>query len=219
MLKRSLFVCTLLWCFFSYAQIVINEIDPDTNSTDVKEFIELKSNVPNFALDGYVVVFYNAGSSSPYSGISSYYAIDLDGLVTDGNGIILLGNAQVTPSASFIIPQNTIQNGPDVVAVYLGNASDFPINTPAIASNLIDALAYSNSGTTSASALMTILGETVSYNENINFIGQQFNIIFNNLSYQKIITNFGYQSNFIFDNVSYQTNISINKNMYFFYTE
>jgi hypothetical protein len=168
MLQKSLFVSLFLCCFFSNAQIVINEIDPDTNSTDVKEFIELKSNVPNFALDGYVVVFYNAGSSSPYSGTSSYYAIDLDGLVTDGNGIILLGNPQVTPSASFIIPQNSIQNGPDVVAVYLGSASDFPINTPAIATNLIDSLAYSNSGTSSPSSLMSILGETVCYNENVN---------------------------------------------------
>ena len=168
MLQKSLFVSLFLCCFFSNAQIVINEIDPDTNSTDVKEFIELKSNVPNFALDGYVVVFYNAGSSSPYSGTSSYYAIDLDGLVTDGNGIILLGNPQVTPSASFIIPQNTIQNGPDLVAVYLGNASDFPINSTAIATNLIDALAYSNSGTTSPSSLMSILGETVCHNENVN---------------------------------------------------
>lgn len=168
MLQKSLFVSLFLCCFFSNAQIVINEIDPDTNSTDVKEFIELKSNVPNFALDGYVVVFYNAGSSSPYSGTSSYYAIDLDGLVTDGNGIILLGNPQVTPSASFIIPQNSIQNGPDVVAVYLGSASDFPINTTAIATNLIDALAYSNSGTSSPSSLMSILGETVCYNENVN---------------------------------------------------
>ena len=168
MLQKSLFVSLLLCCFFSNAQIVINEIDPDTNSTDVKEFIELKSSVPNFVLDGYVVVFFNAGSSSPYSGTSSYYAIDLDGLITDGNGIILLGNAQVTPSASFIIPQNTIQNGPDTVAIYLGNATDFPINTSAIATNLIDALAYSNSGTTFASALMSILGETVSYNENSN---------------------------------------------------
>ena len=168
MLQKSLFVILLLCSFFSNAQIVINEIDSDTNSTDVKEFIELKSSVPNFSLDGYVVVFFNAGSSSPYSGTSSYYAIDLDGLITDGNGIILLGNPQVTPSASFIIPQNTIQNGPDAVAIYLGNASDFPINTPAIATNLIDALAYSNSGTTSASALMAILGETVSYNENSN---------------------------------------------------
>ena len=168
MFKKSLFIILFLWSFISYSQIVINEIDPDTNSTDVKEFIELKSNVPNFPLDGYVVVFYNAGSSSPYSASSSYYAIDLDGLITDGNGIVLLGNLQVSPSASYIIPQNTIQNGPDAVAIYLGNASDFPINTLAISTNLIDALAYSNSGATSATALMSILGETVSYNENLN---------------------------------------------------
>lgn len=168
MIKNSLFILPFLWSLFSYGQIVINEIDPDTNSTDVKEFIELKSTIPNFSLDGYVVVFYNGGSSSPYSGTSSYYSIDLDGLVTDVNGIILLGNPQVSPSASYGIPQNTIQNGPDVVAIYLGNGTDFPINTLATATNLIDALAYSNSGTTSATALMTIFGETVCYNENIN---------------------------------------------------
>ena len=168
MIKNSLFVLPFLWSLFSYGQIVINEIDPDTNSTDVKEFIELKSTIPNFSLHGYVVVFYNGGSSSPYSGISSYYSIDLDGLVTDVNGIILLGNPQVSPSASYNIPQNTIQNGPDAVAIYLGNASDFPINTLATATNLIDALAYSNSGITSAAALMTIFGETVCYNENLN---------------------------------------------------
>jgi hypothetical protein len=167
MLQKSLFVLLLLYCIFSNAQIVINEIDSDTNSTDVKEFIELKSNVPNLSLNGYVVVFYNGGSS-PYVGNSSYYAIDLDGLVTDGNGIILIGNPQVTPSASYIIPQNSIQNGPDAVAIYLGNASDFPLNTTAIVTNLIDALAYSNSASTSPSALMSILGETICYNENSN---------------------------------------------------
>ena len=168
MIKNSLFVLPFLWSLFSYGQIVINEIDSDTNSTDVKEFIELKSTIPNFSLNGYVVVFYNGGSSSPYSGISSYYSIDLDGLVTDVNGIILLGNLQVSPSASYIIPQNTIQNGPDAVAIYLGNASDFPINTLATATNLIDALAYSNSGSTSPTALMAIFGETSCYNENLN---------------------------------------------------
>jgi hypothetical protein len=50
---------------------------------------------------------------------------------------------------------------------------------------------------------------TNSYNENINMIGSQYNIIFDNLSYQRLITNYGYQSDFIFDNGSYQTNVSI----------
>ncbi len=150
----------------SNAQIVINEIDPDTPSTDTKEFIELKSASPFFALDGYVLVFFN-GSASGLTNLS-YYAVDLDGLVTDGNGNILLGNPLVNPAASYAIPQATIQNGPDGVAIYLGDAADFPTNTAGTSSNLIDALVYSNSGTTSATALMTALGETTSYNENAN---------------------------------------------------
>ncbi|MDI1317076.1 endonuclease [Flavobacterium sp.] len=153
-------------CFFvSNAQIVINEIDADTPSTDVKEFIELKSTTPFFALDGYSVVFFNGGSGS---GNLSYYAVDLDGLTTDGNGIILLANAQVIPSGSFILPNNVIQNGPDAVAIYAGDAVDFPIGTVSTNTNLITALVYSNNGTSLASTLMTDFGVSVSYNENSN---------------------------------------------------
>ncbi|WP_310554571.1 endonuclease [Flavobacterium sp.] len=165
MFKKLLLL--LLLSNLSFSQVVINELDSDTPSADVKEFIELKSATPNFSLDGYVVVFFNASSTSPYASTLTSYAIDLDGLVTDGNGIVLLGNAQVIPSASYIFPSNTVQNGPDAVAIYYGNASDFPIDTPATATNLIDALAYSTN-TTFAANLMSVLGETVSYNENIN---------------------------------------------------
>ena len=155
----------LLSFSFANAQIVINEIDADTPGTDVKEFLELKSTTPYFPLDGYVAVFFNGGSGATNA---SYYAIDLDGLVTDGNGIILLANAQVVPTGSFTIPNNSIQNGPDAVAVYLGNAEDFPNNTPASTTNLIDALVYSNNATSVATALMTALNVSVSYNENAN---------------------------------------------------
>ncbi|RTY90635.1 endonuclease [Flavobacterium sp. GT3R68] len=168
MFKKYVLLLTLLVSGLSYGQLVINELDPDTASTDVKEFVEIKSTTPNFSLDGYVVVFFNAGSTAPYSGTSSYYAIDLDGLVTDGNGNILIGNLQVSPAASLIFPQNTIQNGPDSVAIYLGNAINFPLATPASSTNLIDALAYSNGATTQPSTLMSIFGETVCYNENVN---------------------------------------------------
>ena len=156
----------LLMSGFTYGQVVINELDADTPSTDVKEFIELKSITPNFSLNGYVVVFFN-GTSGGTSNIS-YYAIDLDGLVTDGNGNILLGNLQVSPSPTYIIPQAMIQNGPDAVAIYLGNATDFPNSTPGTTTNLIDALVYHNGGSVQATALMTALGETVSYNEAFN---------------------------------------------------
>lgn len=150
---------------FSNAQVVINEIDPDTPSTDVKEFIELHSATPNYSLNGLVLVMYNAGST-PYSGVLSYYAIDLDGYTTDANGNFLIGNSQVSPTPTLDLPETTLQNGPDVIALYNGNGSDFPIATTATSTNMIDAIAYSNSATTQPSALMTALNLTVCVNEN-----------------------------------------------------
>lgn len=166
MKKLLLFLFVALVSNATFGQLVINELDSDTPSTDVKEFIELKSVTPNFPLDGYVLVFFN-GSSNGLTNIS-YYAVDLDGLITDGNGNIILGNPQVIPGPSSIIPQATIQNGPDAVAIYLGDATDFPLNTPGTTTNLIDALVYHVGGTITATALLTDLGETVSYNENVN---------------------------------------------------
>ena len=145
---------------FSYSQVVINEIDADNPGNDVYEFVELKSSTPNFPLDGYVLVFFNDSNSS------SYYTFDLDGFVTDINGIIHFGNVAVTPAPVGIIPNNKIQNGPDVVALYLGNDSDFPYTTStgtlATLTNLIDAVASSHSNSTTPSNLMSILNLTVS---------------------------------------------------------
>ena len=151
---------------FSFSQtIVINEIDSDTDGTDQLEFVELKSSTPNFSLDGYVLVFYNETNTS------CYYAYDLDGFTTDINGIAHFGNNQVTPSPVGVIPNNRIQNGPDVVALYLGNASDFQFaiqpGTIATTTNLIDAVAHNNS-TSIPTNLMSILGISVCTNENAN---------------------------------------------------
>ena len=166
MLKKLLCLMALACFSVSNAQIVINELDANTPSTDVKEFIELKTPASFTALDGYVLVLFN-GSASGLTNLS-YYAVDLDGLVTDGNGNVLLANALVNPSGSYTIPDGMVQNGPDAAAIYLGNADDFPTNTPASTTNLINALVYSNSATTSATALMTALNVTTSYNENAN---------------------------------------------------
>lgn len=148
------------------AQVVINELDSDTPGSDVLEFVELKSATPNFSLNGYVLVFFNAGSTTPYANSASYYTLDLDGYATDINGIATFGNPTVSPTPLAIIPNATIQNGPDVVALYQDNASSFPMNTLATATNLVDAIAYSGSGTTSPTALMTTLGISICVNEN-----------------------------------------------------
>ena len=151
---------------FSYSQVVINEIDPDTPSTDQKELIELKSTTPNFSLNGYVLVFFNASSTSPYAGTLSYNAIDLDGYSTDTNGNFLIGNVLLSPTPALSMLDATLQNGPDAIALYQANDTDFPLNTPATATGLVHAIAYSNTGTTQPTALMTILNLTVCVNEN-----------------------------------------------------
>ena len=110
--------------------------------------------------------FFNGGSTSPFTGTLSYFAIDLDGYTTDINGIIHLGNPTVSPTPAGTFQITTIQNGPDAVALYLGNATDFPTATTAVSTNLIDALAYSNSTTTQPTALMNIFGTTICANEN-----------------------------------------------------
>ena len=139
---------------FITGQVVINELDCDTPSIDTLEFIELKSDMPNFPLDGYVVVFFNGSTSG---GNTSYLAIDLDGYITDVNGLLLIGSTTVTPFPQLVIAPNLIQNGPDAVAIYQGSFFDFPEGTLATQTNLIDALAY-ETGSAEAPSLWALLG-------------------------------------------------------------
>lgn len=117
--------------------IIINELDSDTPSTDILEFIELyDGGVGSTSLDGLVVVLYNG------NGDVSYSAFDLDGYSTNENGYFVLGNAAVNPTPSIVFPDNTLQNGADAVGLYTGNATDFPSNTSVTTTNLIDAVVY-----------------------------------------------------------------------------
>ncbi len=157
MIKKLRYLLLLISAF-SYSQIVINELDSDTPSVDDKEFIELKSATPNFSLNGYVLVLYNG------NGNRSYYVIDLNGLTTDMNGIVTIGNKLVSPVPDRFIPDNTFQNGPDAVALYQGSPSNFPNNTLAHTNNMIDVLVY-GSNHPNETALMNLLGATTQWNE------------------------------------------------------
>jgi hypothetical protein len=119
------------------AQVVINELDADNPGTDALEFVELyDGGAGNTALDGLVVVFYNGSNDL------SYAAFDLDGFRTNANGFFLMGNSGVTPAPSLVFANNFLQNGADAVALYSGNAADFPNNTAVTTANLIDAIVY-----------------------------------------------------------------------------
>ena len=120
-------------------QLVINELDCDTPSIDDMEFLEILSDTPNFPLDGYVVVFFNGSENG---GNSSYFTVDLDGYITDVNGLLLIGSNSVSPVPQYLIPENTIQNGADAVAIYQASNIDFPDETLATIDNLIDVLIY-----------------------------------------------------------------------------
>lgn len=172
MLKKYFIIIGLIFSYATYSQtILINEIDSDTPSIDTKEFVELKTQTPNFSLNGYVLVFFNGNpTSGSDTALKSYFTMSLDGLTTDANGLVLIGNNDVSPSPARIFGDNIIQNGADAVAIYSGTFADFPDGTLATTTNLIHALAYDTSDP-DAVELMTLLGLTIQYNENEN--GQQ----------------------------------------------
>lgn len=173
MLKKYHLFIALITTFLTNAQVVINELDCDTPSTDDREFIELKSDSANFSLDGYVLVLFNGtGTQSNLS----YYVIDLDGCTTDVNGIFVIGNALVSPVPGKYLPDNIFQNGPDGIGLYLGNSSDFPNLTQATTTNLVDALVYGTNDA-DATALMALLGESVQWNESAGTGGSTANSI------------------------------------------
>jgi hypothetical protein len=133
---------SVMMCTVTLGQLVINELDCDTPGIDNMEFLELLSNTTNFPLDGYVVVFFNGSDNG---GNSSYFTVDLDGYTTDVNGLLLIGSNSVSPVPQFLIPENTIQNGADAVAIYQGSDFNFPDQTLATINNLIDVLIYDTS--------------------------------------------------------------------------
>ena len=141
--------------------LLINELDADTPSTDTEEFIELKSQTPNFSTDGYILVFFNGSTSG---GDASYMVIDLNGYSTDNNGLLVIGNAGVRPFPQGVISDNVIQNGADAVGIYQASVFDFPEGTVATQVNLIDAMVYGTNDPVDT-GLLSLLGETTQHND------------------------------------------------------
>ncbi|MEM6776418.1 MAG: endonuclease/exonuclease/phosphatase family protein [Planctomycetota bacterium] len=114
-------------------RLLINEIDSDTSGVDALEFVELyDGGAGNTSLNNIVVVFFNGSDDQQYA------SFDLDGFSTDAAGFFVLGNA-AAPEVDLVFNDNTLQNGADAVALYLGQASQF---TSVTTTNLIDAVVY-----------------------------------------------------------------------------
>tara|TARA_R100000935_G_scaffold48335_1_gene72811 strand:- start:2550 stop:4523 length:1974 start_codon:yes stop_codon:yes gene_type:complete len=165
MKTNLLLVLTLFLSVLGFSQtIVINEFDTQTPGQDYEEFVELRSEMPNTPLDGYVLVFFNGSASGDDR---SYFTLDLDGTTTDINGLLLIGSTGVSPIPDVIVPPAFIQNGADAVAVYLGDDTDFPDQTQATSENLIDALIY-DTNDADDTGLMALLGIDIQINEDEN---------------------------------------------------
>ncbi|MBU0741881.1 lamin tail domain-containing protein [bacterium] len=160
MTKLTLILTLILAAGLASAQsdVLINEVDADTDGTDILEFVELYGDA-GAPLDGLVLVFYNG------NGDVSYDAFDLDGFALDGSGFFLLGNAGVVPTPSIIFASNGLQNGADAVALHVGDGADFPTGTAVTTTNLIDAVVYDTNDADDAGLLALLLPGEPQLNE------------------------------------------------------
>ena len=143
------------------ATVLINEIDADTEGTDVAEFIELyDGGIGNTSLDGLVVVFYNGSNDL------SYNAFDLTGYTTDAQGYFVLGNSGV-PGVAIEFPSNGLQNGADAVALYEGAATDFPSGSVVTTEGLLDAVVYDTNDADDAELLALLNAGQPQLNEDM----------------------------------------------------
>ena len=145
-------------------EVLINEVDADNTSTDSAEFVELyDGGLGNSDLSGLVLVFFNGSNDA------SYRSYDLDGQSTDANGyFVLCGNAANVANCDLDVSpsSNLIQNGADAVALYSGDASDFPNGTAVTTTNILDAIVYDTSDGDDAGLLVLLNADQPQVNEN-----------------------------------------------------
>lgn len=95
----------------------MNEVNADSPGVDTAEFMELYHTSGQTAhLDGYFLVLYNGNGNQVYK------VLNLQGKVNDSQGFFLIGSSSLNPA--LVIPKNTIQSGPDAIALYYGKWHD-----------------------------------------------------------------------------------------------
>lgn len=131
--------------------LLINEINADNPGEDTSEFVELYHTSGQAApLDGYYLIFYNG------NGNLAYRILNLKGYTTDSQGFFLIGSSTVQPRPSVIFPKNTIQNGPDAIALYYGK-ENFQEGMHVTSDGLVDALVHKSKKTDRADVLLSVL--------------------------------------------------------------
>lgn len=125
------------------SDFLINELNTDTPGVaEDGEYIELwHPSGRRVSLQGIWILLFSAHNNKPYREIS------LSGHFTTSKGYFLLGSDRLVPAPSLRLPPNTIQNGPDAVALYRS-----PFGPPSAAQRgiptkgLLDAVVYRQRG-------------------------------------------------------------------------
>ncbi|XP_039528255.1 uncharacterized protein si:ch211-183d21.1 [Pimephales promelas] len=131
----------VLMCVFKETTqcLIISEVNCDNPRLDTHEFVELYNDGTNPAsLDGYTLVFYNG------NGDSAYRVIDLSGQHTDQKGFFLVGSSELTPRPAISLPPNSVQNGPDAIALYGPNWDPVSEGGHVSGVGLLDAVVYTS---------------------------------------------------------------------------
>ncbi|KAJ8364154.1 hypothetical protein SKAU_G00129850 [Synaphobranchus kaupii] len=127
------------WDPYSQHDFVLSEVNADTpGAGEDTEFIEIwHPSGRRVSLEGVWLLLFNGHNSKPY------WKTSLTGHFTNAQGYFLLGSEKVTPTPSIPLPPNTIQNGPDAVALYRS-----PYGSPLVTEagiptrGLLDAIVY-----------------------------------------------------------------------------
>ncbi|XP_074697378.1 uncharacterized protein LOC141930445 isoform X1 [Strix aluco] len=129
--------------------LLISEVNTDSPGEDTSEFVELYHTSGQTArLDGYYLVFYNG------NGNRAYKVLNLQGKVTNSQALFLVGSSSVNPA--IVIPKNTIQNGPDAIALYYGKGN-YKEGMSVTSYGLVDALVHKTKKTDGADTLVRVL--------------------------------------------------------------
>ena len=120
---------------------LLNELNSDSpGAAENTEFIEIwHPSGTRASLEGVWLLLINGQTGRPYREIS------LSGHFTDANGYFLIGSDGLQPKPSIVLPANTVQNGPDAVALY--RSKEPPSQQEGVPKlGLLDAMVYRASG-------------------------------------------------------------------------
>lgn len=134
-------------------ELLINEVNADNpGSREDTEYIELfyPGQAP-FSLQNFWLVLYNGKNNL------AYQVLNLTGYSTNEWGYFLVGSAGVIPRPSLLLPDTTIQNGVDAVALYRHPNPAYKTNMQVTVDGLVDAVVYRARGMDKAEKLVALL--------------------------------------------------------------